>query len=153
MNRAAAALLADRLPAGLVHPGDEHTKPTPLPLPGLASTGIPPEMAAEFANEAGLPNADPARLVAEAIIACLEELDGGSTLIANTELAALRQAAADAPDHTRTVAWHCTCDHMLNNPLLELAVGIDNRVIINAKPILAALHTRSIDCPHTVNNP
>lgn len=150
MNRAAANHLAARLAAGLVHPGDENTKPTPLPLPGLASTGIPSEQAAEFANAAGLPQGNPAQLVAEAILACLEEFDGGSVLITNTELAALRQAAADAPTGTRVVAWHCLCDNMLGNPLLTLAVGKDDHVLINAKPILRSLHSRSIDCPHNV---
>lgn len=149
MNRAAAALLATRLPAGLVHPGDEHTKPTPIPLPGLASTGIPPEMAQHFADEAGLPGPHAATLLAEAVIHTLEtELDGGSTIIANTELAALRQAAADAPDTTRTISVYCLCDRTMSNPLLELAVAKDNRITINAKPLLAALHTRTIDCPH-----
>lgn len=148
MNRAAVNHLAARLPAGLVHPGDEHTKPTPLPLPGLNTTGIPPEMAAQFAQDAGLPHSNTPLLLAEAIIACIEELDGGSTIIATTELDALRQAAADAPEGTRTIRLHCTCDRMLNTPLLELSVGKDDTIVTNAKPLLRSLHSRSIDCPH-----
>ena len=152
-NAAAARLIAERLPAGLVHPGDGSTKPTPIPLPGLASTGIPPEQAKHFARQAGLPAGNAPTLIGEAIVHLLEtELDGGSTIIANTELAALRQAAADAPSGIRTIALHCQCDRTQSDPLLELRIGKTDKTIINAKPLLAALHARSVDCPHPIIN-
>ena len=150
-NRAAVDLLAARLAAGLIHPGDpdNNQPPVALPLPGLSSTGIPPEMAEQFAAEAGLPHNDAPRLLAEAIVALLEtDLAGGSTIIADTDLAALRTAAADPPGGTRIVAVHCNCDITLANQLLEIAVGNTDRVMVNGGRLLRALATRNPDCPH-----
>lgn len=144
-------LLAERLAAGLIHPGDpdNNRPPVALPLPGLSSTGIPPEMAEHFAAEAGLPHNDAPRLLAEAIVALLEnDLAGGSTIIADAELAALRRAAAEAPAGTRMIALHCNCDNTLTSPLLELTVGNGDRVMVNGGRLLRALAARNPDCPH-----
>ena len=150
-NQAAVDLLASRLAAGLVHPGDPDNDQPPiaLPLPGLSGTGIPPEMAEAFAAEAGLPHNDAPRLLAEAIVHLLEsELAGGSTIVADTDLAALRTAAADAPTGARIVSVHCNCDITQSNPLLEIAVGNTDRVMVNGSRLLRALADRSPDCPH-----
>lgn len=155
MNLTAVRTLVERLPAGIVHPGDpaRDLPPTPLPLPGLSGTGIPPEMAKHFADAAGLPSSDAAQLLAEAIVSCIEnEVDGGSEIISKTELAALRQAAADAPAGTRVIAVHCICDTMQANPIFELTIGKDNRVITDVKPLMRAVGRRSIDCPHVVTD-
>ncbi len=139
--------LAARLPAGLIHPGDPDTnqQPQALPLPGLSSTGIPPEMAAHFAEEAGLPGTDAPRLIAEAIAHLITtELD--CTLITNTELAE-RQAADDTPGGTRIITVHTPCDRSKTTPILELAITNADRVVIPCNT-LAALHTRSAECPH-----
>lgn len=151
MNGAAVTLLTKRLVAGVVHPGsaEKNMPPTPIPLPGLSSAGIPPEMAKEFADEAGLPSSDAPKLLAEAIVHLIEsECDGGSTIIPNTELAALRKAAADAPDGTRIISLHCACDRTMTDPLLEFALGKDDRVVRDGKAILKALAGRTVDCPH-----
>ena len=73
-NQAAVDLLAARLSTGLIHPGnpDAGQQPTPILLPGLSGTGIPEEMAAEFAREAGLPTNTAPRMLAEAIVALIE---------------------------------------------------------------------------------
>lgn len=150
-NQAAVELLAARLASGLVHPGDPERDqpPVAMPLPGLSSTGIPPEMAEHFATEAGLPHNDAPRLLAEAIVALLEtELAGGSTIVADTDLAALRTEAAAAPEGRRVIAVHCNCDITLANPLLELTVGNTDRVMVNGGRLLRALATRNPDCPH-----
>lgn len=151
-NQAAVELLAARLASGLVHPGDpDHERPpVALSLPGLSSTGIPPEMAEHFATEAGLPHNDAPRLLAEAIVTLLEtELAGGSTIIADADLAALRRDAADAPTGKRMIAVHCNCDNTLTSPLLELTVSNSDRVIVNGGRLLRALAARNPDCPHS----
>ena len=151
-NQAAVDLLAARLAAGgLIHPGDPDNgkPPTPLLLPGLSTTGIPDEMAAHFANEAGLPSNDTPRLLAEAIVHMLEtDLAGGSTIIADVDLGQLQQAAADAPTHTRIVSVSCTCDNTLSNPLLELPVTNSDHIIVNGGTLLRGLAQRNPDCPH-----
>lgn len=150
-NQAAVELLASRLAAGLVHPGDPDNgqQPIALPLPGLSSTGIPPEMAEQFAAEAGLPHNDAPRLLAEAIVALLEtDLAGGSTLIADTDLAALRAAAAEPPGGTRVIGVHCQCDNTQSDPLMQITVGNTDRVMVNGGRLLRALAARNTDCPH-----
>jgi hypothetical protein len=108
-NKAAVDLIAARLATGLIHPGDPDTgrPPTPILLPGLSTTGIPPEMAEDFAQIAGLPTNDAPKLLAEAIVALIEtELAGGSTIVTDADLAALQQAAATAPTGARILSVH-----------------------------------------------
>lgn len=148
MTRFAAALAA-RLPAGLIHPGNPatNTQPRALPLPGLSTTAIPPEMAAHFAEQAGLPSSDVPRLLAEAI-EHLIAADLDSTIISNRELAQLRQAAADAPDRTRIITVHTTCDRTRTAPLLQLSVTTTSDRTVIPCAALAALHHRPGTCPH-----
>lgn len=150
-NQAAVDLLATRLAAGLLHPGDPERglPPTPLLLPGLSSTGIPPEMAEHFANQAGLPTNDAPRLLAEAIVHVLEtELAGGSTLIADADLAVLRHAAAEAEGDTRVLSVYCSCDPTKANPLLALLTTHSDSVMVDGKTLLANLKQRATNCPH-----
>jgi hypothetical protein len=146
-----AALLAARLPAGLIHPGnpDANQPAQAIPMPGLSRTGIPPEMARQFASDAGLPSSDVTKLLAEAIVHLIET-EGASTIIANTELDALRQAAAAAPEGTRAISVHCHCDNTRSMPLLMLTVGKGDHVSVNGGPLLRALARRNPDCPHEV---
>ena len=51
------------------------------------------------------------------------ETNGGFTIIPTSELAQLRQDAADAPDGTRIISVHCHCDVQRTNPLLHLTVA------------------------------
>lgn len=139
--------LAARLPAGLIHPGNTNQPAQALPLPGLSSTGIPPDMAAHFADEAGLPGTDAPRLIAEAIVHLITT-DLDCTIIANTDLADLRKTAADAPDSTRIITVHTVCDRTKTTPVLELSITkTSDRAVIPCNAI-AALHTRTTDCPH-----
>lgn len=149
MNQA-AEFLASRLPNGLQHPGDEANgqKPFTVNLPGLMSTGLPPEMEQQFAADAGLPSTDTPKLVAEATIHTLEQ--AGYTVIRTSELEQLRTEAADAPDGTRIITAYCRCDHGKKNPLLSLTVGKTDDVTIYAPPLLKALKQRAANCPHEV---
>lgn len=144
MNRAAVDLLIQRLPNGLVHPGNPETgeKAQPLPLPGLSSTGIPKEMAQHFAEEAGLPSADATKLLAEAIVHLLE------SEIYGPEREQLQQQAAAAPDGTRVIAFHAACDRTKAKPLIEVTVPkTTDRAVIPCRAI-KALFGRNPDCPH-----
>lgn len=110
-NRAAVDLLASRLAAGLVHPGDPDNgqQPIALPLPGLSSAGIPPEMAEQFARDAGYPSANIPLLIAEALVHLIET-DGDSEIVRRSELATMRAATKAAePQRNRQIQVHCHC--------------------------------------------
>lgn len=139
-NVAVVALVAERLPAGLLHPGDpEANQPAKLiPLPGLNNLGISPQQAAQFADEAGLPTNDAPQLIAEAIVHLIET-DGQSEIVPRTELDQLRARAATLDDvnpAAPTVAVHCRCEKWLFDVTLGRA-----RVIVDG----AALRKRIDD--------
>lgn len=124
-NNRIATLLTERLPGGLWHPGDPAADQQPklIPLPGLASSGIPPEMAEQFAQEAGLPSANVAQLVAEAIVNVIET-DGASEIVPRVELEQLRARAAELeanPPAGQMVTVCCHCSPA--EPLAELSLG------------------------------
>lgn len=67
----AVQLIANALKTGLTHPGTGDG-PVPLSLPMFQNSHIPGEMRDRFAEEAGLPHADVAKLTAEALVHLLE---------------------------------------------------------------------------------
>jgi len=142
------AALAAKLPTGLIHPGDQ-SKGQPahaIPLPGLSNTGMPAAMAKQFAEDAGLPDTNPAQLLTEAIAHTITTL--GYTVIPDSELEELHAKAAEAPDGTRIITVHTDCDRLRSKPILELAVTpTSDKAVI---PCLAfkALTARNPDCPH-----
>lgn len=117
----AAEHIAARLAAGIVHPGNPDTNQPPklITLPGLSSTGIPPEMAQHFANEAGLPANDAPKLIAEAILHLIDT-ELGLELIPTSELRQLQAQVAE-PDTTTGAAIniHCRCNPA--QPLLTVS--------------------------------
>lgn len=147
MSQAAITLLAQRLPAGIIHPGTPNRPAQVFPLPGLATTGMPAEMSAYFADEAGLPHDNAPLLLAEAIVHTITA-DGDSTIIPNTELAELRAAAAAAPDHTRIITVHTACDRARTRPILELTVTKTTDLAVIPCTAVKALLRRHPDCPH-----
>ena len=115
-NEEAAQTIARALTDGLVHPGTDKTGPVPIPLPMFRPTGNQAQMA-QFAAEAGFPHPDIAKLTAEATVHAVETAD--MTIISNTELAALRTAAAAAePRRNQRALIHCNC----GTPLFRLNV-------------------------------
>jgi hypothetical protein len=126
----AAQLIAERLPTGLLHPGDPTAnppvQPRPIILPGMSHNGIPAEAAEHFAHEAGMPHSDVPKLFSEAIMATITtELD--ATLITNTELAQLRERATelDASTGTKALAVQLRCN--TREPFLRVAT---NRAVV-----------------------
>ena len=106
-NQAIAALIAEKLP-DLTHPGDG-SGAISLPVSTFRMAGIPPQMAEQFARDAGYPSANIPQLIAEALVHLIET-DGDSEIVRRSELTRMR-AAADAaePQRSRQVQVHCNC--------------------------------------------
>jgi hypothetical protein len=117
-------LIAERLPNGLVHPGDGDKQPAkPIPMPWLGNLGLPPGQSEQFSREAGMPTNDAPKVLAEAIVHLLET-DGGFAIVPRTEIAQLRAQAATLDDLNPSaplVAIHCRCNP--TEPVLSLALG------------------------------
>lgn len=124
-NQPVAQLIADNLPA-LIHPGDGKSGPIPLPLPMFRTSAIPPGMAQEFAQEAGIPHFDIAKLTGEAIVALLEA--NGWALVQEAELTQLRTDASEMPDCTRIITLHRS--NITTPPVLSITVGKDDKIVI-----------------------
>ena len=126
---AVVALIANALPAGLIHP-DRDGKPTPIALPGFRITGMPDEQAQEFVGNA-------ATLLAEALVHLIER---DFDILPKHEAAQLQQDAADAPDGTRTIVVH---ELTTSGPeLLHLTVGKSTDHVAITTPAIKALARR-----------
>lgn len=106
-NTAIAELIAAKLPE-LTHPGHGQGA-IALPVASFRTAGIPPEMAEQFARDAGYPSANIPLLVAEALVHLIET-DGDSEIVRRSELATMRAATAAAePARNRQITVHCHC--------------------------------------------
>lgn len=103
-----AALIADHLQTGLVHPGDENHKPVLVPLPMFRTTAMPEELANHVKTLA--------KMLGQAIVHLLRT-EGGLELIPTAELAELRNTVAP-PSQASVITIECP--H--NVCLLEVAV-------------------------------
>lgn len=143
-NTAIAELIAAKLP-DLTHPGTPGSGgPILLPTATYRTAGIPPEMAQQFAEDAGYPTADITRLIAEAIVHLIET-DGDSTIVRNSELAEMRAAAAAAePARNRQIAVHCHCGTRL---FVAQARGFDTDQPRVAGPeLIKAMAQLGVEC-------
>lgn len=83
-------LIEQALTTGLTHPGTGDG-PIALPLPMFSNSTMPDEMARHFAEDAGLPHANAAKLVAEALVDLLENAGkNGAATVRKAETAARR---------------------------------------------------------------
>ena len=142
-DQAAIEIIAKALAGGLTHPGDEKTGAIVLPLPMFRTSNIPPEMAAHFAQEAGLPHADIARLTAEAIVHTLSQ--SNKVVVDTAELNRLRTVdAAAEPERKRPVHFHCHC----GAPLVNLNVtDLDtDKPKVFGRQLVSALQQLHPDC-------
>ena len=144
MNSSVVALLAEHFPKGLWHPGDpaNDVPPKALPLPGLAHSGLPDDQAAQFAREAGLPDGDVPKLLAEAIVALIET---DHEIVPRVELEQLKAEAAtiDQPVSGQSVDVVCGCNK--TQPLLQPVLG--RRVIQVSGRMLKARIEKVCTCP------
>lgn len=138
-----AELITAALAGGLTHPGDDKSGPIALQLPMFRASAIPPEMAAEFAEQAGLPSPDLAKLTGEAIVHLLSE--NGLEVVGRDELAKMRVDASATESHRhKQVRFRCTC----GEPLFAANVsdyGTDHPSI-NGQNLVKAMQQLSPDC-------
>lgn len=142
-NADVIGIIAADLAQGIVHPGDGRTGPIVLPLPMFRTANIPPQAAQHFAQQAGLPHPDIARLTAEAIVHTVETK--GWAHIQQNELEKLRLAAAPEPAGRMTLPFKCAVCH---NTLFRLNVDVNNP-IVNGPHLLEQLSKLTTPCPHT----
>lgn len=129
-NPAIAALIAERLPTGLPHPGRpaENQPPVPLVLPGFATTGMSAQQA-ESVNATAI-------AFAEAVVNLIET-DGKSTIIANTELAQLRTMDEQPGGAVPILCEQC------NQPMFHLKAK-GERLMMNASTVKALGRVRHV---------
>ncbi|AAN12638.1 gp80 [Mycobacterium phage Che9c] len=136
-NQPVADFIRENLPH-LVHPGDEKG-PIPLALPMFRNSAIPPEMAKDMADEAGLPSFDVAKLTAEALVALLE--GNGWTIIRADELAQLRSDANAGVERHRRVEVQCVC----GVTLFEIDIDAE-RPKVNGRALIKAIAQLDPEC-------
>lgn len=136
-------LVAQALANGLTHPGDQKSGPIALPLPMFRTASLPPDMAEQFAQEAGLPHADIARLTAEALVHTME--NAGKGIVDTAELERLQAVdAAAEPQRHRDVDIHCRCGAKL---LRANITGLDtDKPQVFGKRFIEAAHQVRPEC-------
>jgi hypothetical protein len=141
-NAKIAALITDALVEGrLVHPGDPASDlpPRQIVLPIFQSDGQPKEVADLMATTA--------KFLGEAIVALIET-EGETSMIPTAKLDEMRVATTPEKPGRRVVKVHCRCDADGSMPLAVLTVDSSDRVVIDGKQLLGALHQRSAEHPH-----
>lgn len=141
-NQTIAALITDALVSGrLVHPGDpaRDIPPRPIVLPIFRTDGLPKE-------NADLVSAT-AKFLGEAIVHLIET-EGGVGMAPHGELEDLRSLATPEAPGRRRVTVVCKCDPSRSNPLAVLTVDGSDRVVIDGRQLIGALHQRSAEHPH-----
>ncbi|QNO12414.1 hypothetical protein I5H85_gp102 [Mycobacterium phage Royals2015] len=117
----------------LTHPGDDNNKPFPILLPGLRAISVPPELAGQFAEEAGLPHLDTPRLIAEALEAAINTK---YVVLTRVEVEQMRKQAADAPTGHRVINIRTT---PTTPPVLSITIDkTSNDVVVPAKALQKA---------------
>jgi hypothetical protein len=130
--------------ATLVHPGDDQTPAFPINLPMFQPAVLPEGLAAEEAEELGLPSLDFGKLFLQALFHMLTT-ELGVTMVDTAELADLKTAAAaQEPKRTAQIALHCNC----GTKLARLAVtDFDTQnPRVNGPALIKAMTAMSPDC-------
>lgn len=144
MNDRIVTLLASILP-GLTHPGRDGQGSIQLPVAAFrASNTLPPEVAEQFAEEAGLPSSDMPKLFAEAIVHAIE--DGGDCeIVPRAELAALRTtASATTATALRQIDVHCHCGVRLFGA--QIHNGDTDKPRLSGSTLISALAKLNPEC-------
>ena len=136
-NKKIAELISQGLREGLMAPGVDGAKPTPLVLPGFRTAGMPKEMA-DLVDETS-------KLLGEAIVLLIE--DSGSVIVDKTKMEELAIAEADESAN-RQVAVHCRCDSGRISPLAIFTITNSPVVLVDGKQLIAGLSKRSPEHPH-----
>lgn len=144
MNDRIVTLLANILP-GLTHPGRDGQGSIQLPVAAFrASTTLPPEVAEQFADEAGLPSSDMPKLFAEAIVHAIEN-GGDCEIVPRAELSALRNSASTATASAlRQIEVRCHCGATLFTA--QIHDGDTERPRLSGSTLITALRKLSPEC-------
>jgi len=142
MNAAAVAHLTANLDK-LIWPGDDTHDAVPVTIPGIRQSAIPPEVADRFAQEAGMPHSNIARLIVEAEMHSLDQ--AGFEINTKAEIAALRTTAATEQPRHRQVSITCNSCHQ---PIIR-SFNIDaEKPMVSGPALLSALKLLDTACPH-----
>lgn len=138
-------LLASALP-GLTHPGKDGAGSIQLPVAAFrAANTLPPQIAEQFAQDAGLPSADMPRLFAEAIVYAIES-GGDCEIVPRAEMAALRAnaSATGKAAPLRQVEMHCNCGAKLFGA--QLRDADTDKPKLSGPALITALRQLSPEC-------
>lgn len=130
-----AALIAQRLRDGLMHPGDGRN-PVLLSLPVFRTNNQPPEVARHVATTT--------TMIAEAVIALIEG-EGGCVIVDKHDYEDLQ---GNAGGGSRVVPVHCRCDRTRSNLLMLLTVSDKPRIVLDGHQLITGLARRDPHCPH-----
>lgn len=142
-NPQLAAIIANALSGGLIWPGDERHAAVPIPLPTFHTANIPAEMAQHFAQEAGLPHANIAQLVGEALVNAIE--NAGKAVVDAADLDRLKAVDAEAEKHRkREIALECVCGAtVVRTAMTEVNSG---KFRVQGNRLIAAIQQLSAEC-------
>lgn len=137
-NKKIADLITKGLREGLMAPGVDGGKPTPLVMPGFRTAGMPKEMS-ELVDETAV-------LLGEAIVALIEN-EGASEIVDKDRMAEVAIAEAD-DGAMRQLAVHCRCDTSRSDPLMFLPITNSPVAIVDASQIIKRFTARTVEHPH-----
>lgn len=132
-------LITEQLP-NLTHPGDGNGS-VALPVSAFRATNtLPPEVAAQFAQDAGLPSSDVPRLVAEAIVHLIE-VEADSEIVPRAELRRLQTTStADLDPEVQVL---CNCGIRLFSAHLR---DNDGKLKVAGPQLIKAMRTLGTEC-------
>lgn len=141
-----AERLSPLLYGAITHPGDANTKPFPVmsPLAGMQAATMPPGMAEDMAEKAGLPSTNFALIWLESVLHMVQT-EGDVTLVSNAELADLRAAAAtNEGKRNQQKDLHCRCGTKLAR--LSIRDFDTEHPTVNGPEVIKALGSMSPEC-------
>lgn len=140
-NPEIAALIAEGLQKGFVHPGDPERdiKPTPIVLPFKPSAGMPKEMGDLLSSTA--------KMLGECIVELIET-KGASEIVPVAEAKTMRRAVSKAPKTSFASPVYCRCDTGRSNPLVSLTILDPEAIVVDGPALIRGMHARQVECPH-----
>lgn len=138
-NERIVNLIATQLP-DLTHPGDGNGS-IALPVSAFRATNsLPPEVAQQFAQDAGLPHSDIPRLVAEAIVHLIE-VEADSDIVPRAELRRMRTVST--ADLNPEVQVMCNCGVPLFTAYLR---NDDGKLRVAGPQLIKAMRALGTEC-------
>lgn len=139
-QQAITNLIERKLREGITHPGDpkRDVPPMPIALPFTPRPGQPKEMTDLLDKTV--------EVLAEAIVHTIVT-EGDVELVPRAEAKTLRRTMGTGTP-MNVVPIHCRCDVNRQDPLVVLSFTDPDCIVVDARPMLSALHKRAVECPH-----